>query len=149
MKQTNLQTLEKRNSSSAFIRVNLRLLLLLLCSLSWPSVFAEEIKLPPKAFTVLTESAPRDIPLRDLKLREAGLKASPHFQTADEIRVFKDKTVMNESPLARIWINAAQTNTYWFYTGGKGTAENFVIQSNRAVVIVTRASTNEIAVPKP
>ena len=79
-----------------------------------------DVTLPPHSETVLMEAATTDIPLRDLKLREAGLHAAPLFPKADEIRVFKDKTAINASPAARIWINAAQTNRYWFHTGGEG-----------------------------
>lgn len=127
------------------------LVLVLLCVLLRPSTGASagEIKLPPKTHTILTEATPRDIPLRELRLREAGLKAAVHFQEADEIRVFKDRTVMNESPLARIWINAAQSNEYWFHTGGRGSADDFAIRAGHAVVIVTRGSTNAVSVPKP
>lgn len=113
------------------------------------TVLAGELRITPGSHAVLTECAPRDIALRDLKLREAGLKAAPLFPLADEIRVFENKAAMNEATLARIWINSSQTNAYWFYRGGSGSAENFIIRQSNAIVIVARGSTNPVVVPRP
>lgn len=110
---------------------------------------AAELAIPPRSHVVLIEAATTDIPLRDLKLREAGLAPGGYFQEADEIRVFRSKAVMNESPEARIWLNARQTNAYWFHTGGEGSAEGYLVRSNAAVVIVTRGSSNTVVVAKP
>ncbi len=151
MKTANFQTLEKTNSLSALIRVHPRFLLVIFCAFSWPSLFAlaGEITIAPHSYGIVTESAPKDIPLRDLKLREAGMKSGKVFALSDEIRVFKNKGVMEEAPAARIWLNETQTNAYWFYNGGKGSAEAFVLRKGQALVIATRASTNDIVVPKP
>ena len=113
------------------------------------SATSEEIKIAPHSYTVLTESAPRDMTLGELKLREAGLRAGKIFPEADEIRVFKNRDATNAAPLARFWINAAQTNSFWFYRGGSGSAEKFVVKKGVAVVIFTRASTNGLTVIKP
>jgi len=115
------------------------------------SLFASagELVVPPHSYGVITESATNDIPLRALKLREAGLKAAATFSAADEIRVFRSKDEMNEAPLARIWINSKQTNAYWFYRGGKGSAEDFVLRRGEALVVATRAQTSNLTLTKP
>lgn len=99
---------------------------------------------PGGIFTILTYSAPRDLRLADTGLREAGLAAGLMIRNADEIRIFASRTVMNESPLARVWLNAGKTGAYWFQTGGEGKADDFVIPKGAAVVVWTRVSTNAI-----
>jgi len=99
---------------------------------------------PGGIFTVLTYAAPRDMRLADTGLREAGLAAGLMIRKADEIRIFASRDVMNESPLARVWINAGKSGAYWFQTGGEGKADDFVIPKGAAVVVWTRASTNAI-----
>jgi hypothetical protein len=143
MKKTNFQSLETA------MRLARRLACacgLISAAVAMDRAGAEEIKIAPKSYAVVVASAPREIPLRDLKLREAGMTGGGIFLESDEIRVFKNKDVMNESPLARIWINAARTNSYWFNTGGKGSAENFVVQPGNAVVVFARASTSGIVI---
>lgn len=146
MNKPNFQALEKRSRSKMLLRIFVHL-----CAFSWPSLFAlaGEITVAPHSYGIVTESAPKDIPLRDLKLREAGLKPGKVFALSDEIRIFKNKGVMQEAPAARIWLNETQTNAYWYFTGGKGSAEEFVLRKGQALVIATRASTNDIVVPKP
>ena len=101
---------------------------------------ADSGALPVRTHTVVVAEAPRDLPLRDLGLREAGLRGAPLFPQADEIRVLAGTNALNASPVARIWINAAQTNAYWFHTGGTGSAEQYVVEKGRTVVTVTRAA---------
>lgn len=106
-------------------------------------------ELAPRAENLVTRAAPRAVPLADLKIREAGLAASPYFSKADEIRVFASEARMNASPAARIWVHAGQTNLYWFQTGGSGSAETYVIPQGAAVVVLTRASTNALPWTNP
>ena len=94
----------------------------------------------PRTHTVVVAEATRAQPLRELGLREAGLRGATLFPQADEIRVLAGTNALNASPVARIWINTAQTNAYWFHTGGTGSAENYVIEKGRTVVTVTRAA---------
>lgn len=107
------------------------------------------VRIPPGSHTLLTRFAPRDITVAELGLREAGLQAAAHFPEADEIRIFADAAATNAAPLARIWINAAQSNAYWFHTGGRGNAERFAIRRGNAVIVVTRASSRGLSVPAP
>ncbi len=100
--------------------------------------------LPPGQAQVVVRDAARAMPIRELGLREAGLAAGPVFMRADEIRIFDSAAQTNESPRTRLWINTMQTNRYWFHTGGRGSAEDFVIPRGAAVAVVTRASTNAI-----
>lgn len=110
---------------------------------------AEVVEIPPRTHTVVMAEAPRDLPLRSFGFREAGLRAGLLFAGADEIRIMGSTNALQSAPLARIWINAQVTNSYWFYTGGQGSAEDFVVAKGRTVVAVTRASTNAIRVTLP
>lgn len=110
---------------------------------------AADVVLPPGGARVVVSAAPREMALRDLRFREAGLAAAAYFAKADEIRIFTSVEKTNESPAARIWINSAQTNRYWYHTGGTGSAEGHVIPAGAAVAVVLRASTNTVAWPDP
>ena len=102
-------------------------------------------QLLPDMFNVITYAAPRTHKISELGLKEAGLHGDGVFLHADEIRIFADKSKMNESPKARIWINTNEGNRYWFRTDGVGSAEDFVIQVGNVVVVYTRASQQPIA----
>lgn len=106
--------------------------------------------LPNGAYNVVTYAAPRAVPLAELGLKEAGLAAAVVFQKADEIRIFTSRASLdaNESPKARIWVNAAE-GKLWFHTGGEGSAEGYVIQPGEVVLVHTRASTAPIAWKNP
>ena len=106
---------------------------------------AAPLLLPPGQARVVVRSAARPLPVRELGLREAGLAAGPVFPRADEIRIFDSAAKTNESPRARLWLNSTQTNRYWFHTGGRGSAEGYVIPRGAAVAVVTRASTNAVS----
>ena len=102
------------------------------------------ITLDPGHSQVVVQATDRALRVADLGLREAGLAAAPLFQHADEIRIFEAAALTNTRPRARIWINAAQTNRYWFHTGGTGSAEQFLLPAGATVAVVLRASTNAI-----
>lgn len=113
------------------------------------SVLAEDVRIQPKTFTTLVEATAKDIPLRDLKLREAGLTPVVHFKDADEIRILNPADTTRKAPEARIWINTSQTNAYWFHTGGEGSAENYIIKPGRMIVIHARSLAKPVSAPKP
>jgi hypothetical protein len=99
---------------------------------------ADELK--PGEYYFATENAPRELKLSDTGLKEAGLAAGDFFPKSDEIRIFASKDKTNESPKARIWLNAKEGGEYWYHTGGSGNAAGHVIHAEEAVVIYTRAS---------
>ena len=107
------------------------------------------VTLSPDRAQVVVPATDRALRVGELGLREAGLAAAARFQQADEIRIFDSAALTNQSPHARIWINAAQTNRYWFHTGGAGSADQFVIPAGSAVAVVTRASTNTLTWSPP
>lgn len=120
---------------------------LITCMLLLAAAAAAEtarITLDPGHAQVVVQATDRALRVADLGLREAGLTAAPLFQHADEIRIFDAAALTNTSPRARIWINAAQTNRYWFHTGGAGSAEQFPIPAGATIAVVLRASTNAI-----
>ena len=122
----------------------MKLLTFLMLAAAAATAETVRITVPPGRAQVVVPATDRDVRVADLGLREAGLAAAPLFQQADEIRIFASEALTNASPRARIWINAAQTNHYWFHTGGTGSAEQFVIPAGSAVAVVTRAATNSI-----
>ena len=104
---------------------------------------------PSNANNVVTYGALRSIPVGALGLKEAGLKAGALILQADEVRIFANRRVMNESPKARLFLNSREGGQWWYHTGGQGSAENHVIQPGEAVVVITRASTQPIAWRNP
>lgn len=117
-------------------------------ALAGVAALAEDVRVLAKTFTAITESAPRDMKLREFKFREAGLTATPYFQDADEIRIFSTSDT-SRAPETRIWLNSSQSNAYWFHKGGTGSAEEFVVKKGQAVLIHARALTKTVLVPKP
>ncbi len=99
------------------------------------------------AVNLITLAAPRAIPLRELGLE--ALKAGPAIMVADEVRIFTGRDVMNASPAVRIWRNAREGGSWWYQTGGTGSAADHVIQPGQAVVVVTRGSERDIAWTNP
>lgn len=99
------------------------------------------------AVNVITLAAPRAIPLRELGLET--LKPGPAIMVADEVRIFAGRDVMNASPAVRIWRNAREGGTWWYQTGGTGSAADHVIQPGQAVVVVTRGSHHDIPWTNP
>ena len=104
---------------------------------------------PSNANNLVTYAAPRAIPVGTLGLKEAGLKAGSLILQADELRIFANRRLMDESPKARLFLNSREGGQWWYHTGGKGSAENHVIQPGEAVVVITRASTQPIAWRNP
>lgn len=100
---------------------------------------------PGGMFNVLTYNLLADTPLKNTGLKEAGLAAGPVILKSDEIRIFRDRSSMDAAPLARLWLNSAEGGSYWFHTGGDGSAEDYVIPKGAAVVVWTRASTAPIS----
>jgi len=105
---------------------------------------------PGGAYNVVTLGAPREVALSDLGLKEAGIAAGKMFLQADEIRIFTSRASMdaNESPKARIWVNAAE-GALWYHTGGTGSAEGHVIRVGEVVLVHTRASRAPVAWTNP
>lgn len=101
------------------------------------------------AFNVITFSAPRDLKVSELGLREAGLRAGEDLLEADEIRIWDNQDNMESSPLARIFIHAGQQGRFWYQTGGEGSAEDHVIRKGQAVVVYTRSAEGDIAWNNP
>ena len=128
--------------------MNMRIQLALLAAAT-ATAWAAPVTIEPGRAQVVVRATDRAVRVADLGLREAGLAAAARFQQADEIRVFDSAALTNQSPRARLWINAAQTNRYWFHTGGAGSAEQFVIPAGSAVAVVTRASTNALTWSPP
>lgn len=103
--------------------------------------------LPSNTVNVITLDAPRTISLRELGLE--GIKEGVAIMVADEVRIFSSRNVLDERPAARIWRNAREGGRWWYQTGGSGSAEDHVIEKGQAVVVITRASIEEIAWENP
>jgi hypothetical protein len=108
---------------------------------------ADELK--PLDNYIATDHAPRAVRLSDTGLKEAGLTAGEFFPKSDEIRIFSSKDKMNESPKARIWLNAKEGGGYWYHTGGTGSAEHHLIQAGEAVAIIMKASKKPVIWENP
>lgn len=100
---------------------------------------------PSNTLNVLTFSAPRATTVRELGLEDIGLTAGPLLVKADEIRIFANRDAINASPKARLWLNSLKGNRWWYQTGGEGAADEHVIQPGEMVIVITRATTREIA----
>ncbi len=114
---------------------------------SSPAVLIHEVTdtlLPSGAFNVVTYAAPRAAKVAELGLREAGVAAGPVFQKSDELRIFAQRDLMRESPLARLWFNAREGGQLWYHTGGEGSAAAFVLQPGQVLVVHTRVSSQPI-----
>lgn len=96
---------------------------------------------------VVTFSAPRVVPLRELGLE--SLSAANGIMIADEIRIFASRDVMDRSPAVRIWRNAREGGRWWYQTGGSGSAEDHVIQPGQVVLVILRSTTNDILWKNP
>lgn len=96
---------------------------------------------------VVTYSAPREIALKELGLDV--LAAAPGIMIADEIRIFNSRTEMDRSPAVRIWRNSREGGRWWFQTGGTGSADEFVIRPGQVVLVMLRATTNDVAWVNP
>lgn len=105
--------------------------------------------LPSGVYNVVTYEAPRAVRMADLGLKEAGLAAGPVFRLADEARIFESRSVMEQSPKARLWLNAREGGRWWYHTGGEGSAEGHVLQPGEVLVILTRASTRPLTWTNP
>lgn len=105
--------------------------------------------LPSGVYNVVTYEAPRAVRVADLGLREAGLAAGPVFRLADEVRIFTSRSVMEESPKARLWLNAREGGRWWYHTGGENSAEEHVLQPGEVLVVLTRVTTREVAWRNP
>jgi hypothetical protein len=103
----------------------------------------------PGTYNLATDHAPAALTLRETGLKEAGLAAGEFFPQADEIRIFPSKDRMNESPKARIWLNAREGGQYWYHTGGSGSAAEHRVEKGEALVIYTRISTNTLTWANP
>lgn len=104
---------------------------------------------PSNANNLVTYAAPRAISVVDLGLKEAGMQAGPTLLQADELRIFENRSAMNASPKARLFLNSREGGGWWYHTGGKGAADRHVIQPGEAVVVITRVSTNTLAWRNP
>ena len=117
-------------------------------------VFAQPMReattnLVPQAYNVVTYSAPKALKVSELGLAQAGLIQGYVFPMSDEVRIFASKDRTNESPKARLWLNADQGGKLWYYTGGEGSAEDLEIQPGEMVVIFTRALRVEVTWTNP
>ena len=99
--------------------------------------------LPSNVFNVVTYASPRDIKLAELGLAEAGVAGAPRFHKADEVRVFVSREKMEENPKARLWFNTRE-NAWWYYSGGEGSADDFVLRAGEMLVVYTRISAARI-----
>lgn len=104
--------------------------------------------LPSGTFNVITYAAPRAIALKELGLKEAGVRGGPVFQASDELRIFASRTLMEQRPKARVWLNSRE-QAWWYHTGGNGSAEALVLQPGEVLVLVTKASTSAVAWKNP
>ena len=104
--------------------------------------------LPSGVYNVVTYAAPRDIALAELGLKEAGVKGGAAFRVADEIRIFADRSRMQESPQARLWLNTRE-NAWWYHTGGAGSAEGLILKKGEVLVVFTRAGSAPLAWKNP
>lgn len=103
--------------------------------------------LPSNTANVITRSVPRPVALVDLGLEL--LQPGPVPVKADEIRVYRDMSSLDSAPLYRIWRNSREGNRWWYIWGAKGSAEKHVFQPGQVVIVLTRASTNEIPWKNP
>ena len=103
--------------------------------------------MPSNAVNVITLNAPRAISLRELGLEV--IKEGVAVMVADEVRIFSGSQTLDARPAARIWRNSREGGRWWYQTGGSGSAEEHVIEAGQAVLVITRASGEEIAWSNP
>jgi hypothetical protein len=105
--------------------------------------------LPSGVYNVVTYASPRAVKVAELGLREAGLTQGRVPKEADEIRIFSSREKMQESPKARLWLNAREHGQLWYQTGGTGPAEGHVLEAGEVLVVYTRAAVTPIAWANP
>lgn len=104
---------------------------------------------PAVSQNIITYSAPRAVPLRELGLDKLNLPAHRIATMSTEIRIYASRTATNSAPKRRLYLNADEGGQWWYFTGGKGSAEAHVIQPGELVVLINRGATNEIPWKNP
>ncbi|MCZ7591253.1 MAG: hypothetical protein M5U15_03475 [Kiritimatiellae bacterium] len=104
---------------------------------------------PMPTNNIITYSAPRAVPLSTLGLDKLGLTTDLIPFRGTELRIFADRAAVTNAPKRRLYLNSQEGGSWWYYTGGMGSAEAHVIQPGEFVVLMARGITNEIPWKNP
>ncbi|HMO03676.1 MAG TPA: choice-of-anchor D domain-containing protein [Kiritimatiellia bacterium] len=113
--------------------------LLLVGRVPWTN--AEPVLILTSAYNILSLNMPRPTRVRELG-DSLGLRTNLvwglNVQRADEIRILQRGYGPYAQPKARIFVNT--TGQFTFVTGGTGSAENFIIEADDAVIIHVKSN---------
>lgn len=91
------------------------------------------------AYNIVGYNVPRRMKISELGFREAGFSGGRNMTQSDEIRILASGVGVYGSPKVRIWLNSAN-GQFTFQAGGTGSAENYQVEPDEALIIYTRKS---------